>query len=315
MGQAQLNHEIGVGSTEFHLIRPREEIDNRYLLHFLRTPSVRSTGELRMTGSVGQRRVPADFLKKLQIPLPPLEEQRRIAAILDHADAIRIKRRQSQSHFDAIEQAIYNDMFGETRASGTVAEFAASKKAAIRTGPFGSQLLHNEFVDEGVAVLGLDNVVDNEFRWGVRRFITREKYERLARYTVFSDDVLISIMGTVGRCVVVPKDIGIAINTKHLCAISVDRDKLDPVFLRASFLWHQESWAHLVRQTKGSIMNGLNMGIIKTMPIPAPPIQQQKEYACRVESLQELRRKLRRLSELDDELFASLQARAFKGEL
>jgi len=185
----------------------------------------------------------------------------------------------------------------------------------IRTGPFGSQLLHGEFVDEGVAVLGLDNVVQNEFSWVGKRFITHEKYEKLRRYTVSPGDVLISIMGTTGRCVIVPEDIGPAINTKHMCAITVDRERVDPEFLRASFLWHPESRAHLLRQTKGSIMDGLNMGIIKSMPVPLPTLSRQREFARRIAQVGVQRTCVRRVSDAEDALFRSLQSRAFRGEL
>ena len=112
VGQARLDHKFGVGSTEFHVLRPNDALDPRYLLHFLRQPSVRIDGELRMTGSAGQRRVPVAFLQNLQIRLPPLPEQRRLASILDHADALRAKRRQVLAHLDSLTQSIFNDMFG-----------------------------------------------------------------------------------------------------------------------------------------------------------------------------------------------------------
>jgi type I restriction enzyme S subunit len=115
--------------------------------------------------------------------------------------------------------------------------------------------------------------------------------------------------------VVVPDDIPTAINTKHICAITVDRDRLDPAFLRAAFLWHPESRAHLRKQTKGSIMDGLNMGIIKTMPVPVPQLDRQREFATQVERVTVQRAAAERGLSADDELFASLQARAFRGGL
>src|SRR5207253_2857111 len=80
IAQATLNHELGVGSTEFHVIRPdRMRVSDRFLLRFLRQPRIRLSGERRMTGSAGQRRVPEAFISELELPLPPLEERRRIA--------------------------------------------------------------------------------------------------------------------------------------------------------------------------------------------------------------------------------------------
>ncbi|MBK7625243.1 MAG: restriction endonuclease subunit S [Kineosporiaceae bacterium] len=123
IGQARLSHAVGVGSSEFHVVRPnRKLVDDRYLLHFLRQDRVRIDGERRMTGSGGQRRVPPAFLRDLEVPLMPLDEQRRIAAILDRADALRAKRRQALLLLNDVPQAIYYDMFGDPdKANQTIA--------------------------------------------------------------------------------------------------------------------------------------------------------------------------------------------------
>lgn len=289
-------------------LRPGPLLDDRYLWHWL-------TRYERDLASKGRG---ATFLQvnktdigEMPIALPPLPEQRRVAAILDDADALRAQRRQVLTHLDALTASIFTEMFGEEPASTTVEEIAVQ----MRTGPFGSQLLHSEFVDDGIAVLGLDNVVANKFRWAERRFITSAKYAQLKRYTVHPGDVLISIMGTTGRCVVVPDNIPTAINTKHICAITPDSTRLHPVFLRAAFLWHPESRAHLLRQTKGSIMDGLNMGIIKAMPVPVPPLSSQREFAIRVGQIAVQSAVTHRDQAANDELFAALQSRAFRGEL
>ncbi len=218
IAQAVLPRRNGFGSTEFHVVRARPDVsDARYLHHYLRLNVVRVEGQRRMTGSGGQRRVPASFLSDLRVPLPPLEEQRRIAAILDQAETLRTQRRLALAHLDTLTQSLFLDMFGDAEAKGwpieTIAAVAHPNKGSMRTGPFGSQLLHSEFVAEGVSVLGIDNAVANEFRWGERRFISEAKYRDLKRYTVRPGDVLITIMGTCGRCAVVPDDIPLAINT------------------------------------------------------------------------------------------------------
>ncbi len=108
IGEASIPTDIGYGSTEFHVIRPLPaRLDRRYLLHFLRQPIILKTGERRMTGSAGQRRVPASFLEALEIPLPPLEEQRRIAAILDKAAYLAI----IQSRAEGLRLSMKHSLF------------------------------------------------------------------------------------------------------------------------------------------------------------------------------------------------------------
>lgn len=292
------------------VLRPGPAVDPGYFSHFFQTSAYRRRVS-SMAAGANINNLKNEHLNDLEIPLPPLDEQRRIAAILDQADVLRAKRSQAVAHFETLTQSIFHDMFGGTSATTTVEAIATQ----IRTGPFGSQLLHSEFVDDGIAVLGLDNVVGNEFRWVERRYITPWKYEQLKRYTVRPGDVLISIMGTTGRCVVVPDSIPMAINTKHICAITADQGRLDSAFLRAAFLWHPESRAHLLRQTKGSIMDGLNMGIIKAMPIPVPPLDLQHEFARRAETVNLQLAAVHRARDADNELFVTLQARAFRGDL
>ena len=265
------------------------------------------------------KEVSKKIVEDITFPLPPLGEQKRIAAILDAADALRAKRRETLAQLDTLLQSTFLDMFGdpETREwpMATVEEVALPKKGSIRTGPFGSQLLHSEFVDEGIRVLGIDNAVANEFREGEARYITHEKYKHLRRYTVRPGDVLITIMGTCGRCAIVPAGIEKSINTKHLCCITLDPEKCMPGFMHAYFLRHRLARTYLERNSKGAIMSGLNMGIIKKMPILLPPLPLQRRFATIVESVEQQKTRLRaHLAELDT-LFASLQDRAFKGAL
>ncbi len=200
---------------------------------------------------------------------PPAEQSRIVAILIG-------------TGYGAIVECFDQSQWGNE----PVSNIAAAGKGSMRTGPFGSQLLHSEFVDDVIAVLGIDNAVANEFRWDKRRYITESKYRDLARYRVHPGDVLITIMGTCGRCAVVPNDIPVAINTKHLCCITVDRKKCLPDYLHRYFLYESQARAYLTAQAKGSIMAGLNVGIISALPVRLPRLDQQASIVEHFNSLQ-----------------------------
>ncbi len=306
-------------STGFAVLRPNPEyVHSGYLRSWVASDAFQFAKDRLCTGAT-QKAITNAKIATLPIPLLPLAEQTRIAEILDAANALRVKRREALVQLDALLQSTFLDMFGDPVKSGwrmvTVEAVASSQSGAIRTGPFGSQLLHSEFVEEGIRVLRIDNAVANEFREGEPRFITARKYEQLRRYTVRPRDVLITLMGTCGRCAVVPDDICTAINTKHLCCITLDRGRCLPEFMHAYFLRHPIARRYLERSAKGAIMSGLNMRIIKALPIPAAPLDLQHHFAAIVGSVERQKASQRsHLAELDI-LFASLQSRAFQGEL
>lgn len=266
------------------------------------------------------------FVKSLQIPVPPLSEQQRIVGILDEAfESITTAAANAERNLQnarALFESHLDSVFtqrGKEWVEKSVKEIAAPAKGSIRTGPFGSQLLHSEFVDEGIAVLGIDNAVANEFRWGKHRFITPEKYRQLERYTVHPGDVLITIMGTCGRCAIVPANIPTAINTKHICCITLDRKICLPGYLHIYFLHSPQSQAFLVKHAKGAIMAGLNMGLIQELPVMLPPIGVQVEIVKAASALHEETQRLvsiyqQKLTALE-ELKQSLLHHAFTGAL
>ena len=233
-------------------------------------------------------------ISNIKIPLPSRAEQQRIVSLLDEAfaglaTATANTEKNLKNARKLFEATLVSEIFGDADEQGweptTVAYLASCEKGSIRTGPFGSQLLHGEFVEDGIAVLGIDNAVANEFRWGKSRFITPAKFAQLSRYRVRPGDVLITIMGTCGRCAIVPDDIPAAINTKHLCCITLDRSRCLPEYLHAYFLYHPVARTFLREQAKGSIMEGLNMGIIQRLPVRLPSIATQRSIIQSMKSL------------------------------
>lgn len=292
--------------------KSKEVLDVRYLFHFLDKYLVKLR-EQSIGGII--KYIKLGNLTEAKIPLPPLAEQRRIASILDQADELRQKRQQAIEKLDQLLKAEFISKFHQKNYPEFNVSDLLENEKSMRTGPFGSQLLHSEFVEDGIHVLGIDNAVQNSFNWAKPRFITEEKYKDLKRYTVKPKDVIITIMGTCGKCAVVPDDIPKAINTKHLCCITLDQNKCNPEFLHSYFLLHPTARNYLDSRAKGAIMSGLNMGIIKDLPVELPPIEMQNDFSILKQKIV-LQRSLmeKKLSKIND-LFSSLQNQAFNGTL
>lgn len=292
----------------------------RWLYHWLKSDLGRANLTALNSTTSGLRNLNKTLYVSQKLSVPPLAEQRRIAAVLDKADGIRRKRRETLRLLDQLLQSGYSTLVGARHPDyhnwplSQVADLAASP-ASMRTGPFGSSLRHSEFVDRGIAVLGIDNAVQNRFAWAERRYITEKKYEKFKRYTVRPGDVIVTIMGTTGRSAVVPDDNPLAISTKHLAVITVDHSRVHPQFLSHAFHSDQTVLAQISAANRGAIMSGLNLGIIKRVRIRLPPLAAQRRFAYLVGTVSETRDRLTQASVEVDGLFDSLAQRAFRGVL
>ncbi|WP_147820179.1 restriction endonuclease subunit S [Salidesulfovibrio onnuriiensis] len=299
----------------------QSKISHSYLSFFLNS----SEGQKRVKQfSKGTTRLRTNLtdLKKVQIPLPPLDDQKRIAYLLGKVEGLIARRKQHLQQLDNLLKSVFLEMFSphspgyEAWPLVEIKNLAAKHKGAMRTGPFGSNLLHSEFSTEGdVAVLGIDNAVQNHFAWGERRFISKEKYKELQNYRIFPGDVIVTIMGTIGRSAVIPDDIPVAINTKHLAAITLNKEIANPLFLSYSIHSSPYILNQFRSKNRGAIMNGLNLGIIKETKLKRPPIDLQNQFAAIHTRVDEVKSRYQQsLADLEN-LYGALSQKAFKGTL
>lgn len=270
----------------------------------------------------GLKHISKKYIENLDIPILPFETQNKIVAVLDKASSLVEKREQSIKLLDEILLASFLKMFGKNNPSFEkweeveVESLAKSKKGSMRTGPFGSSLKHEEFDEEGpVAVLGIDNAVDNEFKWKKKRFLTLEKYQNFKQYTVYPRDVIITIMGTVGRSAVIPDNIGTAINTKHLAAITLDEKKCNPFYLAYSIHSNPFVAFQMKSKSRGAIMAGFNLGLIKRIKLKAAPIELQNEFETIYKKNKQTLSILEESKNDIVNLFNSIIQKVFNGEL
>ena len=261
-----------IGTLQYLI--PKEDINAKYLYYAVKSRHL----EKYFTGTT----IPHIYFKDYQnerIVWHRKTEQKYIVSVLENIEKIIDIREQELQKMDELIKARFIEMFIATDVASewpycTIADVSND----MRTGPFGSALHHDEFVDSGVFVLGIDNAVENKFSYNRMRYITEEKYQQLKRYTVYPGDVIITIMGTVGRSAVIPADMPKAINTKHLACITPNVEMVNAQFLSCAFQIHPGIRMQLQNQSKGAIMDGLNLTIIKGLSFRIPPINLQNQF-------------------------------------
>lgn len=311
IGQVRIPTTLGWGSTEFHVIRPNDEtVDRRFLLHFLRSPAVRANGEMRMTGSAGQRRVPVDYLKSLGIPLPPLPEQRRIAAILDETNALRAAHKRELDSIDTLVESTFTSIFG---LSGTGPRIAL--KSLVASSQLGLVRGAKELgVDRETPYLRMDAIEPSgQLRltdWSLADTSAGER----EKYSLRAGDFLFNTRNSrqwVGKAAVVPEDVRGVFNNNILRIRFADADLSEYL----SCLWRRPAIRRQLDQMKSGTTSVFAIYARDLMevqvPLPAKAALQDFKGAAIAIRRARNRSESRRL----DTLFASLQHRAFRGEL
>ena len=305
-----LAHELGFGTTEFHVFRPSERITGPYLFNLLRAPYVRKAGAMKMKGAAGQRRVPADFFAALQIPLPPLAEQKRLAGILNAADALRAKRREALAQLDTLIQSTFLDMFGDPVTNPMGWEVRSLGDLAVKkpnNGVFRRNHEYSESLDSGLPVVWVVELFrGNRIDVSESRRLEATQAE-IEKYGLLPGDLLF--------CRSSLKLDGIAYNNIFFSfEVSPRTDVVNPMFLNLQ-LRSVPMRALLKSKSKTATMTTIDQQALSSVEVVVPPGGLQSRFAAVVESVEQQRARQRtHLTELDT-LFASLQSRAFQGDL
>jgi type I restriction enzyme S subunit len=234
-----------------------------------------------------------------------------IVLLLEEANSLKNKKFKVDRKMDGLLASLFSKIFSEGKYPTDKIVNLIEDKHSIRTGPFGSQLHHDEFTESGIPVLGIDNVVKNKFRWVVKRCLPEEKFRKFSRFRVFPGDVLVTIMGTVGRVVVAPDNLPECMSTKHLCVITTNKKILNPVYLWASLLFDRNVRHQTKNVANGAIMEGWNSTIIKNLVISLPPIELQNKFADLVKEIEMQKDKQKESTQKIDELFNAVMAKSF----
>ena len=309
---SQLENQIGYGSTEFHVLRPLEELaDSKYIFYLVWNDIFRFYGRHTMKGAAGQKRVSADFLKQLKIPLPPLADQQKIAAILDAADSLRQKNQQLIEHYSALSQSLFLEMFGDpvTNPKGWTFTELNSLVSKLGDGLHGTPTYDPEgeyyFINGNNFQNG--TIVINSSTKKVSKAEFQKHRKELETSTMF-----VSINGTIGNVAFFHNEK--IILGKSACYFNVMEQRINKVFLYA-LIDSPYFIRYALSAATGSTIKNVSLKTMRSFPVPLPPLKLQNQFAQHIEAIELQKQQAQASLEKSEALFNSLLQRAFKGEL
>jgi type I restriction enzyme S subunit len=299
-----------VKSSAMKILKPiKEKADLRYLFYKMHTISVDTDLHKRYWISK---------YSQLQIPLPPLEQQKKIAAILDAADANRQLTKALIAKYDELTQSLFLDMFGDPVKNEKGWELMELKECTSKIGsgstPRGGK---ESYQDSGISLIRSMNIYDNQFKYENLAFISDEQADKLKNVTVERDDVLFNITGaSVCRCSVVPENVLPARVNQHVSILRAKTNLILPKFLMHVLISENVKRNLLkVGSAGGAIMEAITKEQLEKYEIPVPSLILQNQFAERVQAIETQKAQAQASLEKAEELFNSLLQRAFNGEL
>ena len=308
LGRAAINTIDVAINQDLRVAYPNRNLDRRYLLWYI-------IANARLIESLGSgatvKGITLDKLRGLQIPLPPLAEQKRIAAILDKADAIRRKLQQSLRLSDDFLRSVFLDMFGSDKSPkcervplGTFLEFMTS----------GGRGWSQYYAQRGARFIRSLDVQMNEIGEKDVAYVAAPNNAEAKRTRVSENDVLLTITGSlIGRVARVPKEHAGAYISQHVAILRLGKG-LNPEFL-ARFLSMDEGQRLVQKSQYGQTKPGLNFDQIRRFKVTLPSVELQKRFVEITNRMNARLMKGRALMCDSEALFSSLQQRAFRGEL
>lgn len=298
-------------STGFAVLRPTAELDGRFLFHWVRTPEFIGDMVRKATGA-SYPAVSDRIVKHSAMPAPILPEQRRIAAILDHADALRAKRYEVLAHLAALTQSIFRDVFGDPSSPENAYRrgYLSDLITAALDGPHVSPT----YATTGIPFLSTRHIRPGEILWSDLKFLTLE--DALVQWKKVRPeygDVLYTKGGTTGVAAAVTTRDEFAVWV-HVAVLKTDKAVVDPIWLEA-MLNSPYCYVQSQRLTHGIANRDLGLKRMVNIELLVPTLDDQRRFASTVGRIRDGLSTSRKALAATNDLFASLQARAFRGEL
>lgn len=296
-----------------------EKVFFPYLKYALNDPKVRSVYK-RFAGGGLQINLGKNDLLSVKIPLPPLETQKQIAAILEKADQLRKDCQQMEQELNSLAQSVFIDMFGDPVSNpkgwkvkdiGSTFEVLTDYHA---NGSYEVLQQNVELLSQGYALMvRTTDLEKNNFVDGVK-YISEHAYNYLKKTKVYGGEMIVNKIGSAGKLYLMPelnRPVSLAMNQ---FMVRFNPDKALPVFMY-HLLSTDGGAAAIKKKVKGAVTKTIRKDALREIQMPIPPIDLQTEF-CKVISKQSILLKHHHdLKNVYEANFNALMQKAFKGEL
>jgi type I restriction enzyme S subunit len=292
-------------------IKDESKLYDRYLYYWL----LRKKHEfLHLANGVTQKNLSTTFVRNLEIPLPPIASQRRIADILDKADEIIRKRKEAIALTEQLQKSIFLDMFGDPVTNPKGWEIIKFSKVCERITVGVVVKPASYYVNSGVPAIRSLNIKPGKIVLDDVVFFSKEDNDtKLSKTKLKARDLILVRSGQPGTAAVVPQDLD-GINAIDILIVTPIKKLIDPDFL-CSFFNSSGGRSLVLSEQRGQIQKHLNVGSLSKSFIPFPPLELQKDFSLKLTKIEKIKRKKIQSLQESENLFNSLLQRAFKGEL
>ncbi len=350
-----LTNGLGFGSTEFHVLRSTRAVIPEYLYYYIRQESFRRNAEAEMTGSVGQRRVPVEFIKNSLLPLPPLAEQKRIVAkveeLLTRVNAARERLAKVREILKRFRQSVLsaacsgrltadwrNQQSNIQHASNLLSSMLAERHQAQKTANVkrqnSSESLHFFQATQDIELPDLEELPDgwvwtfgaHLFTWSSGKFLPKKRQVK-GPYTIYGgngvtgyhSEYLVNFPTLViGRVGALCGNVYITPGKAWVTDNAIYATHV-PRKLNLRYVYMVFTQANLNANAGGSGQPFVNQGVLNEVPVPLPPLAEQDEIVRRVEALFKLADAIEKRFETAvqhaEKLTQAILAKAFRGDL
>ena len=269
------------------VVKDNRLLDKSFLFHLLNSDTFENKCIFSANG-VAQKNLSTDWLKEVEIPLPPIDEQRKIAAVLDKNSDLTAKRRSQLDKLDELVKSRFVEMFGNFLGNQGEKTTLSDVCKIITDGTHQPP----EFVPSGIPFLFVSNIVTNEITYDAEKFISEDTYNELIKRTPIElGDILLSTVGSYGHPAIVKSDKRFCFQ-RHIAYLKPKAELVDSVYLHSAIL-SDDVQRQIGENVKGIAQKTLNLSEIRKIKVQLPSMESQKRFAEMVTHIDKIKLQVR----------------------